>query len=119
MSNITPTLTRPSEATSRDIWLATWETMGNADTGLPVSMAGSSDRSVQMTGSFGGATVVLEGSNDGSNWYTLNDPTGTPISRTSGGLKQIVELTRYVRARSSGGTGTDVDVTLLLKGNIT
>jgi hypothetical protein len=70
-----------------------------------------SDRSVQMTGTFGNA-VVLEGSNDGTNYYTLTDGLGNSISMTSSGIKQIGEVTRFVRPRATGAV-TSVVITLV------
>lgn len=99
----------------RNVHVVTWEAMGNADTGSALEMPGSSDRSVQIAGTFGSATVVLQGSNDGVNWATLTDPQGNAISKTSAAIEMISELTRYIRPVTSGGTGTDIDVTVLLK----
>lgn len=118
MSNITPTVVKDSSP-SGNVWIATWAVMGNADTGLPVSMGGASDRSVQVTGTFGGATVTVQGSNDGTNYFTLADPQGNALTWTSANrLEAILELTRYIRAITSGGTGTSVTVDLLLKGMV-
>lgn len=99
----------------RNVHIIEWNAMGNDDTGSALEMPGSSDRSVQVVGNFGGATVTLEGSNDGTNYATLTDPQGNAISMTSTGLEMISELTRYVRPKTAGGTGTDVDVFLLVK----
>lgn len=64
------------------------------------------DRSVQITGTFDSATVILQGSNDGSIWSTLTDPQGNAISKTSADLEQISEATRYIRPSTSGGGGS-------------
>lgn len=116
MANITPVVTRVEDGGVFDVYLATWPAMGNADTGLPVAMSGSSDRSVQIEGTFGGATVVIQGSNNGTNYQLLTDPQGNDISKTTADLEAITELTRYVRPVTSGGTGTSVTVSLLLRG---
>lgn len=118
MATITATITRAKEVPSRDVLIVLWETMGNADTGTTINLAGASDRSVQIAGTFGGATVTLQGSNDGTNWATLTDPQGNGIAKTSAAIEQVSEITRYIRAITSGGTGTDVDVTLLVKGMV-
>lgn len=67
------------------------------------------DCSVQISGTFGaGGTLVIEGSNETTptTWNTLNDPSGSPLSFTAAGLKQILELTRWVRPRVTAGDGT-------------
>ncbi len=94
-----------------------WEALVAASlVGNAVEMPGSSDRSVQVVGTWDSATFVLEGSNDGVNWATLTDPQGNAISKTANFLEMVSELTRYVRPRISGGSGSeDLDVFLLLK----
>lgn len=93
--------------------IAHW-TLGDADTGTSVEMPGSNIRSVQIAGTFGSATIVLEGSNDGTNYVTLDDNEGTAISKTAAFFGGVRDICRYIRAKSSGGTGTAVTVDLLL-----
>lgn len=80
-----------------------------------IDMSEYADRSIQVVGSFNSGTVVLEGSNDGTNYVTLTDPQGNALSFTSAGIEQIQELTRYIRPRVSAGTGVDVDVFIMLR----
>lgn len=117
MATVTGTISHASEVPTRDVWIINWPAMGNADTGTTVGCAGSSDRCVQFSGTFGGATIVLQGSNDGTNWSTLQDPQGNSISKTSAGIFQVLDLTRYIRPVTSGGSGTSIDVNLLVKGS--
>lgn len=116
MATITPTLVRVSDPGIRDVWLATWTAMGNADTGAPVQMSGASDRSVQIEGTFASATVAIKGSNDGTNYQLLTDPQGNNISKSAAALEAITELTRYIQPVTSGGSGTSVTVSVLLRG---
>lgn len=92
----------------------TW-TLGNADTGAATILGSAPFKTVAVTGTFGGATVVVEGSNDNTNFFTLNDPSGTPasLSFTAAGMKKVLENPIWIRARSSGGAGTAVVVTLV------
>lgn len=113
MSTIAPTVVKATECDSVNI--VTW-VMGIADTGVAVNMADAADRCVQITGTFGGATVLVEGSNDGTNYATLSDPQGNAISKTSAGIEQIEEVTRYIRCSTSGGSGSTITVTLLVRG---
>jgi hypothetical protein len=107
-------------AFGKDVQLDDW-TLTGTDTGV-LSTTGptyvqnpqGSDRSVQVSGTFGGGTVLIEGSNDGSNWFTLTDPTGAALSFAAAGLKQILELTRYIRPRASVAV-TSVNVNLVAK----
>ena len=87
--------------------LVSWVSLANGDSGSPVEYHTSADRSVQVVGTFGaGGTVVIEGSNDGTNYVTLTDPQANALSFSSAGLEAISELTRYIRPRVTGGDGT-------------
>jgi len=116
MATITASVTKVGDGGVYDVYLATWTAIGNADTGTSVAMSSAADRSVQIEGTFGGATITVQGSNDGTNWQTLTDPQGNAISTTAAKLEQIEELTRYVRVISSGGTGTNVNVNMVFRG---
>jgi len=89
--------------------LFTWSglTQTSSDTGSPVELYDHADASVQVGGTLGaGGTVVLEGSNDGVTYFTLNDTAAAPISKTAAGLSQIAEVCRFIRPRVSAGDGT-------------
>lgn len=96
--------------------LVSWLAMATNDTGEAIQGNGLADRSFQASGTFGGATVVLQGSNDGSNWVTLTDPAGAAISFTSTGLKQVLQITRYMRPSVTGGAGVAINCYLLAVG---
>jgi hypothetical protein len=97
----------------------TWATLVNGDAGdaCGPDLALWSDQTVQVTGTFGAAgTVVFEGSNDGTNWFTLNNPQGTALSFTAAGLKKVQEGALYVRPHVTGGDGTTaIAVVLMLR----
>ena len=117
MASVTPTVTRIS-ADGNKSWVVSWLTMANGDTGLPIELPAHSDRSVQLGGTFStGGTVVLEGSNDGTNYITLDDFQGNALSFTSADLESVSQITRYVRPDITAGDGsTSIDVYLLLTG---
>lgn len=100
-------------------WAVSWSTMANGDSGEPLQNPGSADRSVQVTGTFGvGGTVVLQGSNDGTNYRTLTDPQGNALSFTAAAIEAVQEITRYTRPSVTGGDGTtSLTVTLVVTGN--
>ena len=84
-----------------------WNPMANGDDGQIAEHTGSGDRTVQIQGTFGaGGTVVIEGSIDRSNWYTLRDPQGANLSFTSAGLKAVLENVPFIRPRVTAGDGT-------------
>lgn len=84
-----------------------WDDITIADnTGGVVSIPGAPDRAVQVTGVFGGGSLIIEGSLDGINFSTLSDPQGNPLSFTSAGLEAIIENVLWLRPRLAGGDGT-------------
>lgn len=81
--------------------------------GTQIGCANHPDKSVQVSGTFGGATCVIEGSNDGANWFILRDPAGANLSFTAAGLKQVLETVAFIRAQLSVvGSGAAVNVDL-------
>jgi len=69
------------------------------DIGQPLQRTDLADRSVHVTGTFAGATIVLEGSNDGTNYFTLANPAGAALSFTRAGLMAGQPTDRSVRPR--------------------
>lgn len=88
-----------------------WETLNAANTtGVAWENKLAGDVCVQAVGTFDSATLLLQGSNDGTNWFGLNDPAGTAISLTADGMEQVLEAPRYLRPSHSGGLGSeDID----------
>ena len=112
MATRDPVTTFPFE-TSLDVAVTTWSGLLANDDGAPVRLAVYSDRSVQVVGTFGGATLTLGGSNDGETYEALTDTSGNPITLTAGALKQITELPVFIKPRVFGGDGsTNIKVIL-------
>jgi hypothetical protein len=89
----------------------TWASLTSAtsDVGEAVEMPYLSDRSVQVFGTFGtGGACTLQGSNDGTNWATLDDTQGTAIAQTAAGVKQLAPITRYIRPNITAGSGATI-----------
>jgi len=88
-------------------------TTTNADGGA-IEMPGSADRTIQFVGTFGaGGTIILQGSNlpsptagTDTDWFTLTDPQGNAISKTAAAGEAVLELTRWIRPKVTGGDGT-------------
>jgi len=95
----------------------TWSAMANGDTGQPLEMPGSADRTVQVSGTFGsGGTLTLEGSNNGTVWAVLTDPQGNSLDITSAKIETITEITRYMRPNVTAGNGsTSLNVSMLVR----
>lgn len=95
----------------------TWPSLAQGDDGAPLMLPHFADRSVQFVGAtFGGAQVVLEGSNDGTNYETLTDPQGNDIQKSGADLEAVTEVTAYVRPRVIGGdVNTNITAVLLIR----
>ena len=74
-----------------------------------VSLAVSS---VQVSGTFGGATVVLQGSVDGTTYATLKDLQGNNLSFTSAGYAEFSSGAAFIKPSISGGTGDSLNITV-------
>lgn len=95
-----------------------WTDYSTADTATAVkvqNMQGLAG-SVQVTGTFGGATVALQVSNDGTNFVTLKDGIGNNITFSSAGIAEFSTAALYIKPTSSGGSGDNVTVTVVLRG---
>jgi hypothetical protein len=115
MATITATRT-PVPGFGEKAHLIKWTGLvgSTADVGDALEMPTWADRSVQVIGTFGTTTVSIQGSNDGATWVTLTDTAAGALTFTSTGLRQILQVTRYIRPSAPSGTGTALDVHLLI-----
>lgn len=114
MSTITPTITNPEDTNGR-CRIISWTGIAEGDTCAAARLSQFADRTVQIEGTFGGATITIEGSLDTVNFHVLTDPQGNAISAGSAKLEAISELTYDVKPVITDGSGSDITVTLLLK----
>jgi hypothetical protein len=105
MATIQPSVQNLSAVYGNQAVIYTW-VLAVGDDGAPVAGPGWADRSFQVTGTFGGASVTIEGSNDGSTYLTLNDPFGSPLNFPSPALRAVTEVSWVIRPRAVGGDGT-------------
>lgn len=99
-----------------DLFVVSKWILSQGDTGNKIQSTGYADRSVQIHGTFGGGSIIIEGSNDGLNFYTLTDPQGNDLIINEAKIEQISEITRYIRPNVSGGSGgTSITITLLMR----
>jgi hypothetical protein len=124
MATISPVYTQfsPQSGLPADqgVYIVTW-TMANGDTALPAQMAGFSDRSVHIFGTFGGATVALLSSNDPemSDFEAALDMQGTAISATSAKFDAIGPVSVYIKPTVTSGSGTSVTIAVcMVRGRI-
>ena len=105
----------------RGVYTYTWTPLANGDDGGPIDPNKGAqifaDKTVHVYGNFGtGGTLVVQGSNDGTQWVTLNDHVGTAISLTALGLVAIAENPAYIRPFISAGTGVSLTCIISARG---
>jgi hypothetical protein len=117
MALIVPTLTSVDFRSYR-VPRTVWTAITSADTADAWGLNGQSAVAcaVQITGTFGGATVTLQGSNDGTNYFILKDFTGTDVSATSATMFDLSTAVLYVKPVVTGGAGYSINVNLVLRG---
>ncbi|MEN6644285.1 MAG: hypothetical protein ABFE08_17740 [Armatimonadia bacterium] len=112
-----PTVT-PSIVTTTGVPCVTWAGMITGDTINAFTMreqwglAGS----VQISGTFGGATVKLQHSNDGTNWFDAVDIRGTAVSATTAAIFEVTISSVYFRATVTGGSANSINMIVALRG---
>ena len=114
---ITPTSTGALSTYDGSLFQWTWVLTTAVPDGLPIEWTEWADRTTQATGTFGGATCAIEGSNDNVNWFTLSNAAGaTAATFTAAGVKTIIELPRYMRPNLTVvGVGATITVILVAR----
>jgi hypothetical protein len=108
------TRTFPNDMNQK-VAIATWAALAAGENGDAFVLGQYADRTVQVAGITGG-TITIQGSLDGTNYYTLTDYQGNPLVFSAAGLNAISEMVYYVRPAASGALTGTVVVTLAVKG---
>lgn len=91
----------------------TWSNVTESDTFDAVHLEGAiKAATMQISGTFGGATVIAQGSNDDSTFVALDDVEDVAISHTAAGGSELRYAWPYMRPSASGGTSQSLTVTL-------
>jgi hypothetical protein len=77
------------------------------------------DLCFQAVGTWGGATLTAQGSNNGTDWFSLTNASGgAAITFTADGGKQSIERPRFIRPNLTVvGAGATVVVTVMARRN--
>lgn len=116
MATVTPTITYPG-AGDGSVILYTWLlTTANPD-GAPIQGPEWADRTWTAAGTWGGATLVAQGGNDGATWMALSNASGgADVAATANDVFSTVELPLFVRPNLTVvGAAAAVTVTLLAR----
>lgn len=117
MAVVNPTYTEGQGGTHRYVWSG----IANGDTCTQVSLPGAPDVSIQVYGTFGGATLAIQGSLDAvlatATFAPLQDPQGNALSFTAAGIDMLASsIVTWLKPVLSGGAGTTLTVVMLAKG---
>ena len=105
------------ERTSSCGFLTSWR-LGADQVGEGDNVSLLDDRSVQVEGEFWGASVIIEGSNDGEYYQPLTTLDALQAECKEPALMGIREYTRHLRPRVQGGD-KHTKVTVSLMGRVT
>lgn len=99
--------------------IARWDLTNIDGTGDAINSPGNADRTVQVAGTFGGASVTIQGScqNPPTDWATLHDPSGADLVFTSAGIRTVLECPPFIRAILTGGAASTVNVNMASRSN--
>lgn len=94
-----------------------WTALATGDTidALKLTGIGARRASIQVSGTFGGATVKVQTSNDGTNFADIKDIHNTAISTTAAAMFEATSAAVYIKPVISGGTGDSVNVILHMR----
>lgn len=96
----------------------TWGPISTGDTCTPLEgYADYPERTVHVFGTFNAATVTLQGSLNGTDYATLNDPQGNALTFVTATtrIEAVAEVTPYIKPIISGGGSDAVTVVLFLR----
>lgn len=117
MATVSPTFDFV-QAQAAKVPRVTWADIvtGDTITTLPVNAQAAVAGAVQFGGTFGGATVKLQVSNDGVTYFDMKDITGATITATAAAFFEFTAAAMFIRPSVTSGSANAVDVTLVLRG---
>lgn len=112
MATVTPTVATFDEQ-DQTAKLFTWVLTSTNSDGTPMLWFQWADLCWQASGTWGGATLALEGSNNGTVWFPLSNAAGGAAATfTADGGKTVIERPVYVRPNlTTVGAGATITVT--------
>lgn len=110
----------PTVAVNGEVVTLTWSgvtTTTDTPTAYGPMIKGKGARfaSVTFGGTFGGATGVLQGSNDNTTYGTFTDLAGNAVSATAAKIQEFSSSALYIKPAVTGGTGDNVDIVVVLR----
>jgi hypothetical protein len=117
MATVSPTIDFVS-AQAAKVPRVSWDSIVTGDTinPLPVAAQAAIAGAVQFSGTFGGATIGLQVSNDGTTYFDMKELGGTVISATAAALFEFTTAAMFIRPVITGGAANSVNVKLVMRG---
>lgn len=86
-----------------------WTGITEADEGNPIIIPSNLQGiSFQVTGTFGGGTFQLQGSNDGVNYLVIKDSGGTDIASTTTVVWRVINPPKFIKPKATAGAAASV-----------
>lgn len=87
-----------------------WIGITESDEGNPITVPSHvRELAFQVTGTFGGGTFQLQGSNDGTNYIVLQDVAGTDVGSTTGKVWRIANMPKFIKPKATAGSSSSVN----------
>lgn len=105
--------TKPEAGTFHKVY--SWASVTESDTFAPVKLEKAINAlTIQASGTFGGTSLALQGSLDGTNFVALKDLSGTAIALTAAGIASAGDLVLWLKPVATGGTSVSLNVSVMV-----
>lgn len=108
-----PSYADVSDRGDNSVKVVTWTDVNEGIACFPARMPDMTRKSLMVHGAFGGASVEIEGSNDGEHWVSLRGPDGLVLSLTEENIVTVTQNTVLIKPRIIGGLETKLTFSLL------
>lgn len=118
MAAIKPVISNAGKADGACLVVA-WLAVTENDTCVPYQGGNLSDKSIHVTGAFGGSSTAVFGSNNqfATTGAALRDPSSTTIAITAETIKQVLENVDMIKPLVTGGSSQNLNIYMLVNQN--
>jgi len=116
MATVTPSV----KVTADGVPYVIWSGIVTGDTLVAFAVRDGQARNaaVQISGTFGGATVALNSSNDNTTFFAMKDRSaaGTALSATAAAIFEFQSSAAYLKPVVTSGSANSINVIVILRG---
>lgn len=114
MREIEPNVRAAAPSMVRCYAMLTWPNV-KSDDACVAAVGPYPTASFQVSGTFDGASVLIQGSNDGEEFYVLKDRWGAQIRLVNSMIATLGDIARVIRpAITGGGDETSLTITMVV-----